>query len=325
MRKMINLSNYSSDLDRFHYNYHELEAFLEKHELNGIELIQYDKWDASVIPSRLITGLHLPFWPSWLDFWRMDLPALEKQYGNDEIMKQFYGGNSPEILVEQYRSQMETAVEMGAEYVVFHAGNIRPEHSYNYQFTDSDEEVVEAAIQLINMVCRGLDTDVELLFENLWWPGLTMLDRDIAQKLIEETEYSHKGFMLDIGHLMNTNIDLQDEDQAVEYILGVLEQLGDTASYIKGIHLNSSLSGEYVKSMRSSDLGRKCDRMTDFTQYGELCRHISKIDRHIPFTSPSINRVIQRVNPEYLVYEVLTDSLAMLDQYVQIQNSVLEF
>jgi len=323
MLKMINMATQSSDLERFHHDYNEIEMFLRKHKLDGLELIQYDKWEAAILPPRLIKGLHLGFWPSWLDFWKMDLHELEKQFGNAGICRQFYGGDSPAVLVEYYRSEIESAIKMGVEYVVFHVSNVRPEDSYNYKFAYSDREVIEASIQLINEVFHGVEAHFDLLFENLWWPGLTLLDKEAALMLMEKTTYPHKGFMLDIGHLMNTNIDLKDEDQAVEYIVDVLERLGEVSAYIKGIHLNSSLSGEYVKNLINSTCRHNCDRISDFAQYGELCRHIVNIDRHVPFASPSINKVINKINPQYLVYEVLTDSINTLEKYVQIHNSVV--
>lgn len=324
MLKMINMSTLSSDLERFHNDYNEIEIFLKKHKLDGLELIQYDTRVASMIPPKLIKGLHMSFWPYWLDFWRMDLHELNKQFGNASICRQYYGGESPTVLVEYYRNEIESAIKMKADYVVFHVSNVRPEHCYNYRFTYNDREVVEASIQLINEVLNGVEAHFDVLFENLWWPGLTLLDRETAVMLIEGIKYPYKGFMLDIGHLMNTNINLEDENQAVEYIVDVLEQLGEVSDYIEGIHLNSSLSGEYVKSVINSTCSHRYERINDFAQYDELCRHIMNIDHHLPFISPSINKLISIVNPQYLVYEMLTDSIATLEKYVQIQNNVLD-
>ena len=35
------------------------------------------------------------------------------------------------------------------------------------------------------------------------------------------------GLMLDTGHLMNTNVHLQNEQQGIDYILQVVAKLGD--------------------------------------------------------------------------------------------------
>ena len=54
-------------------------------------------------------------------------------------------------------------------------------------------------------------------------------------------------------------------------------------------------------------------------------RHISKIDRHVPFTDPSIKRIVDFINPQYLVYEFITDSFKELEQYIETQNRALDF
>jgi hypothetical protein len=52
--------------------------------------------------------------------------------------------------------------------------------------------------------------------------------------------------------LMNTNTELNTEEASVEYILNIIRNLEEMSDYIKGIHLNSSLSGEYVKEIITS-------------------------------------------------------------------------
>lgn len=54
--------------------------------------------------------------------------------------------------------------------------------------------------------------------------------------------------MLDTGHLMNTNPELQTEQDGIEYILKTVKALGEDRKLIRGLHLNCSLSGDYVKT-----------------------------------------------------------------------------
>ena len=49
--------------------------------------------------------------------------------------------------------------------------------------------------------------------------------------------------MLDTGHLIHTNTDIKTQQDAVDYINTVLDKHDELSSYIKGIHLNQSLSG----------------------------------------------------------------------------------
>ncbi len=150
------------------------------------------------------------------------------------------------------------------------------------------------------------------------------LNKNIAHRLIKEIKYPNKGFMLDVGHLMNTNLELQTEAESVEYILKVLQDLDELLLYIKGIHLNSSLSGKYVKNIIKRDISDIFSG--DFNEcYIRAFNHISKIDRHVPFKDPKVKQIIEFVNPKYLVYEFIADSLKELDEYVQVQNKVLNY
>ncbi len=73
---------------------------------------------------------------------------------------------------------------------------------------------------MINEILKGLRIGYTVLFENHWFPGLTLLNRGEAQRLLDGVHYPHKGFVLDIGHLMNTKARIRTEEEAVAYILG---------------------------------------------------------------------------------------------------------
>ncbi len=323
MLRLMNFSVHSSDLEKFEGDYNKIKQFLRKNGLHGLELIQHSSWDAGDIPASMIVGLHMRFWPIWLDFWKEDKAELLRQFGDEDSYRHYYGGSTRSALIEHYRNELKTAIDMGAEYVVFHVSHVQLEHCYNYRFTYKDREVVEAFIEMLNEILEGMDAKFDLLLENLWWPGLTLTDKKIAARLMEGINYPNKGFMLDTGHLMNTNRELKTEEEAVEYMLKVLEKLDELSVYIEGIHLNSSLSGEYVKNeiLRG---GEYDPEEAFFNRYLKAFGHISKIDRHMPFTHPSVKKIIEFIKPQYLVYELLTDSLEELDEYVEVQNKALE-
>ncbi|MDO7206222.1 hypothetical protein Q5M85_21135 [Paraclostridium bifermentans] len=46
------------------------------------------------------------------------------------------------------------------------------------QLTYTDKDVIDASIELVNEIFKDLDTEVTILFENLWWPGLRMVDKN---------------------------------------------------------------------------------------------------------------------------------------------------
>ena len=322
MLKLFNLSNHETDLAKFICDKAVLEDFVRRHGFNGIELIQSGEWKESEIPSVLVKGMHMRFWPLWLDFWAGREKELLDQFGSMETVSQYYGGIDRSALVSWYKKEIRIAAKLNVEYVVFHISNVLPEHCFSYKFTYTDNEVTEAGIELLNEVMDGEDCRFRLLVENLWWPGLNFMNNTVTHRLIEGIKYQNKGFMLDISHIMNTNLELQSEDEAVEYILRKLTDMGSLAGLIKGIHLNSSLTGAYVKSQFNNDsiLLEK-----DFyKRYFDSYTHVLKIDRHVPFESASIKKVLEFVNPEFLVYEFLTDNINLLEQYVKAQNKVLQ-
>ena len=323
MHKLINFSTGEQDLNKFDSDPYEMRSFLEEHRLDGMEIIQHSEWNENIIPSALIRGLHMRYWPAWLDFWKGDKLQLKRQFGDNVTWMNFYGGSGREALVDFYRREADVAQKIGVKYLVFHIAHVELEHCYNYNFTYSDYDVIEAGIEMVNLIFRDEDPGMDLLFENLWWPGLNLLDRKAAGMLMEGVLCPRKGIMLDTGHLMNTDLDLKNEEEAVKYILSVLEGLGEITGFIKGIHLNSSVSGQYVKEQISKNrLLRKIEG-DYFKNYFDAYGHILKIDRHLPFRHEGIKEIIDYINPRYLVYEFLPDSRELMEQYVRTQNEVL--
>ena len=106
------------------------------------------------------------------------------------------------------------------------------------------------AAAVFNRVADEIPEDVLVLFENLWWPGLRLTDPAVVRAFFEKITHKNVGIMLDTGHLMNTDPSLQSERDGVEYILKIVKALGQDRKLIRGLHLNCSLSGEYVKTFK---------------------------------------------------------------------------
>lgn len=321
MLKLINLSTYKYDMDRFHCDSLEITNLLEKHNMHGIELLNPIMWDENIIPTKTIKGVHLKYYPVWLDFWNNNTKELLRQFGSMDEVKSYYGGTTRECIIGDYRKEIQVADKMGAQYVVFHVSHVQLEHVYTYDFTYSNAEVIDATAELVNEVFKGLDTNIEILFENLWWPGLTMLHKDAIYRLLEKVDYLNKGIMLDTGHLMNTNFNLKDEKQGIQYILDTINNLGELKNFIKGIHLNCSLSGEYV--MEEIKKVSKGELIYDEIKESVLF-HVMKLDMHKPFTDGDVKKIIELIKPEYVVYEFITTSLEEFEEYITIQNKALK-
>ncbi len=317
MVKLVNMSTYDQDLKRFNYSSKTMSSFLRKCELDGIEMLNPIMWKEESIPQKEIKGVHLKYYPIWLDFWKENKEEVLRQFKTMDKAKQYYGGTTRKAIIEHYKKEIEIATEIKAEYVVFHVSHIELEHAYNYNFTYSDSEVIDATIELVNEIFKDLDTDIMLLFENLWWPGLTLLDKKMVLRLFEGVKYRNKGIMLDTAHLMNTNLYLKDEREGIEYLVKTIENLGELKYLIKGIHLNSSLSGGYVLKEITRN---RLEKPTFEEMNSNILKHIINIDCHKPFHHKDIVKVINMVNPQYVVYEFITSSVEQLEEYIAIQH-----
>ena len=97
------------------------------------------------------------------------------------------------------------------EYLVWHVSNCNLKEIFTFDFFYNDAQVIDASIEVFNAVSECIPDNVIVLFENLWWPGLKMTDPELVRYFIENIEYKNKGIMLDTGHLLNTNLDINND------------------------------------------------------------------------------------------------------------------
>ena len=301
MKQLISLPLYSGSLAEY-AKWSDLQKELQTLSCDGIEAIWGGEPLPVNIPEGFVIGYHLMFYPDWLDFYREDREALLRKFGSMEMVKNFYGGLGRDTLLRQYREDLERAARLGVRYVVFHVSDVSIEEGYTYRWLHSDEEVIDASIELINTLLDGRDWPFIFLVENQWWPGLTMTDPRKTARLLDGIHYPKKGIMLDTGHLMNTCTRLRTQKDGVAYIQSILDRHGSMVKEIKGIHLHQSLSGTYVESQ----VGTVPSGLPEdyFEQYRINYNHILQIDQHRPWTDPAIPGVIEQIGPEFLTHEL---------------------
>lgn len=305
-------------------NSQELTDSCRRLGCHGIEAIwggEEDLEELSPLPGDMVMGYHITFYPDWLDFWQGNERALLHKFGSKEAYRSFYGGVDRESLIEKYRADIQRAVALQAKYVVFHVSNVSISEGYTYQWAYSDRAVLDGAIELINLLFEGKDYPFALLVENQWWPGFTFTKPCETAYLLAGIRYPDKGIMLDIGHLMNTNTDLETETEAIAYIHEILDRHGSLNRYIRGVHLHQSLSGSYVKA----NTGQHPPHVaTDYvTRFNESYRHILKIDHHHPWTDSTIAHIIDRIKPEFLTHELSCKNRSERENAVALQRKTL--
>ena len=315
MVELINFANYDTNRDMIENSSAGLKSLLTELGVDGIEALFCDPWDAAVLPASSIHGVHLNFWPTWLDFWRGNQQALERQFGSRENILAYFGGTEPEQMLACYRRDISQAKAAAAKYIVFHVSHNELDEIYTWRFRADSLAVVDATIEMVNSIVDDIPPDMTILFENLWWPGLTLLEPRLVDRLLSRIRHPKVGIMLDTGHLMNTNPELQDERQGVEYVLSVLGKLGTLSNSIQGIHLHQSLSGAYVKQSR-------CQTAPPVDLAASMA-HIMQIDQHRPFSDSAAKQILELVQPEYLVHEFIVASREELVVNTNLQRKAL--
>lgn len=281
-----------------------LKSFIGDFELDGIEQRVYQP--LGQVPYKDLTvGVHLNYWPEWVSFYRNDQVLLNRSFSDTQQLKEYYGGAANvETWLEVIKSNLLEAISVQPEYLVWHVSNAGNAEVFTFNFNYSDADVLQVTAELFNNVCDVIPDDVTVLFENLWWPGLRLIDFNLVERFFASLNKTNVGIMLDTGHLMNTNRQLTSEAEGIGYVCRTVQALGSLKRLIKGVHLSCSLSGSYQQSF---------EKIVPLqVDYEALLTHIGKIDRHQPFTVPEAEAILEAVQPQYLVHELFYDNLTDL-------------
>ena len=271
-------------------------------ELDGLEVIADPDNLADDIPLSLVKGYHMTFYVDWLDFWRQDEAALMRKFGSWNMVREIYRGTRPEDLLRHFQEDLALGIRLGAPYMVFHVSDVSLEEGYTYRWLHTDKEVLDGAIEFINLLLKDVEPTFDFLVENQWWPGFTFTDPENTEYLLSRINYPRVGIMLDTGHLMNTNWKIDTQRNGVRYILDMIEKHGELSRRIYGLHFHQSVSGAFCRK----NIG-KLPEDFPLDYYEEFSRNyavILQIDQHRPWTNPECVRILNRVEPKYLTHEL---------------------
>ncbi|MDR1185731.1 MAG: TIM barrel protein [Coriobacteriales bacterium] len=317
MKTMFNLSTSSDDMRRYSCR-DELLAMMDG--FDGVELSCFETDERRVIPPERVVGLHMSAYPYWFDFWNRDEAALTREFGSLELCEQYYGGSSREALLTRFRRDIARAKAYEVEYLVFHVSDASAEESFTRVYRHSDQEIIEAASEILNILFASEDGSLVLLLENLWFPGLNLTNPRMTRHLLDCVAYPNAGIMLDTGHLMHTDTKLSTQKDALRYIHEVLDAHGELCDRVRGIHLNQSLTGEYAERMMREPPVLK---ETFAERYAQMFEHGFSVDRHLPFTCAGVGDLIRRIAPDYLTFEFITRDKPQHKAYLKAQWTAL--
>lgn len=315
MKKLLNISDFPSDDE----NLKMMEKYQKKYAFDGFEIIKFDlEKDSSRLKDKII-GYHMRFFPMWLDVYLEKSNMIKEKF--PDKMDRFYwcGGDTKEEVITYYKKDLQRAKELGAEYVIFHACYVDDEGSLTYEFPYTDEEVLEGVASLMNDVFKGEDFQFTLLLENLWWAGLKLHSKKEMELLLEKIEYKNKGFILDTSHMLNTNFDLKNLDEGINYIIENIDKMEELKKYIYGVHLSWSLSGDYVSKMVKKH--RESQEEREKTKK-KIYEYVGQIDYHYPFEDSRILKVLNKLSLKWLVFEFLYYNDEELEEKVIKQEKI---
>lgn len=317
MKITFNLTTSYEDLNRFP----DRTALLSLMEgFDGVELMWYGEDKRNLIPKERVIGLHMNCPYTWLDIWNGDEAALIREYGSLEECVRRWGGMGKEVILKPFRENLKIAKRYGAEYVVYHVSDCFIEESFTWKYHHTDEEVIDATCEMLDELFAGEDGSIALLLENLWQPGLSLTRPEMTKRLLTGIHYPNKGIMLDTGHLLHTNTKLRTQEEGLAYIHSLLDAHGELCSHIRGIHLNQSLTGEYCEQIMADPPAMEADY--DRRNWQAFV-HAFKVDQHLPFTADGVDELVQRIDPEYLTFEFITDNGEQHRRYLDMQKAAL--
>ena len=311
MYKLLNMADFYSneELEK------DMQYFSEKYGFDGFELIKFFDGDNSSL-KKYIKGYHMRFFPSWMELYLEDFNSLYDELKDEKYFKSLCGGHSKKELIEYYKRELKIAKELEVEYVVFHACNVKVTEAMTYDFKYSDKEILNAVISIINEIFEDGEYDFKLLFENLWWSGLRLTNKEEIEYLLNGVKYKNVGFILDTGHMINNNRDIKNSKEGIKYIKKNIENIGEYKNLIYGMHLNYSLSGEYVNRAIKEN---KEKNLSIEEIMNNVYQHVGSIDYHDPFEDKEIIDVINLLPIKYLVFELIGDTREELENKIQRQ------
>lgn len=360
MKKLLHMLKHDSTLGQYDSS-EELLNFISNYNIDGFEIICCGEESSNKIPSNKIIGYHLGFFSYWIDLWNFNPQRLIQEFGDSKTCLEFYGINFEDFtkkfisfewdlknysketlcniqkylrnhIVCYFKNDCDNANKMNVEYVVFHVSNVSIYETITYELEHDDKTIIDASIEIINQVLENSSYTFEFLIENLWWNGLNFKNPKNSLLLLESINYKKKGFVLDVGHLLNTNINLEDEISAMEYLHNIIDnhtEFFQTKNMnfienIKAIHLHQSLSGKYVTNHLQNIRHPLFDgKDIDFYEkFKILYDHVLKIDTHSPIVFKGTLDFIKKLNPSFLIFEITENNVQKLKPLLDSQLSI---
>lgn len=319
--KLLSIIPGNNIMNSFDNSWKNINSYVNEHGLDGIETMIGTFHSPSYLKDANVIGLHLMYFPTWLDLWNEDIDECIHSFGSPERVRETFGGFNKELLIDHYRKEFENAKKLGVEYMVFHIAHVKPRDIFTFKHSYTSRDVIDAAIELINEVFTG--EGPALLMENLFWPGLDLRSNDDTRFLLDSINYTNKGLLLDLSHLICTGSGITTFDEGADFILKRLDELGALIGDIRGIHLNASTPGNYLNQSFDHILS-SWEEADNLDKYRIEGNHIKNIDTHCVFESNKLKDILDKIPYEYLTLELSYTSREELSEKIKLQKKFLD-
>ena len=323
MKKLLSFIASDSYLKEIGDGWNELDKILQEYQLDGIETMTGGFYDPENIETVNPVGHHLLYFPSWLHMWLEDKEELIKEFESLEKAIEVYGGWGRQRLIEFYKNEFLDSIKMGAEYMVFHVAHVGLDEVFGDNFKYGNKEVLAYTVELLNEVFKDVKDGPILLLENLWWPGMDLLNEIETKEFLNQINYPNKGIMLDISHLTLTDKNIKNFETVEKYIGDIILNSPILKKHIRGIHLNATFPFLYRTNKLEANKKKIAITKNRMDRYGIIIDHITNLDSHEIYNDNSINRILEKLDIEYLVYEFKWKDKNQLLKNLKNQNKVL--
>jgi hypothetical protein len=322
-KELINLSIYEYDLKKFDDNWDNVRSFVQRHQLDGIELLVNFEEVPSGIPADLVSSVHLPSFMGWYRLWEDENFRVPGEIP-DESLKYFYGGKSRDEVVSNFCETISYASVLQPEYGVFHAAYTEIGTAFQKVQPFSDHEILDGTAEFLNEAASrfpGGEPPFDIYIENLWYPGLTFLDPDAVMEFMDKLEFKSWKLLLDTGHLMNATCSCNDEEGAIDEVLELLGRLDENIlKKIAGTHFHLSTSGNYQNEMTEPE---NYHEMSLEEKYSCIYELLKNVDQHRPFSSERCREIIDFVSPDFVTHELPGMTAEEIESRISLQRRAL--
>jgi hypothetical protein len=244
-------------------------------------------------------------------------PTITSPISRPQELIYYCGGQNRGDLVNTQRRLWLSAASLNPHYAVLHVSHIELPHAFTREYTYTNAEVIDAVADMLNTTAATFpagEPPVRLYLENLWWPGLTLTQPEMALRLASRLTFENWAIVLDTGHLMNNNHTLTTQEEGIDFTLQTLSILPrQITERIEGLHFHYSLSGQYQQEKTEAGLPAGFSEMDALSQRGMAGANAYQIDQHNPFSSPRCGEIVDALTGlRFLTHEFLT---ATQDEY----------